>query len=115
MLQWPLLYNFTKFAFWYSGAYLVAHDLIQKGMIPATGFSLPYGLLPLLAQEIWFRIAGASSSKLPSAQFYLRRSICYKKVIAKEMVRIQFREGAMCVRSDDPRINPNPPKPFESP
>jgi hypothetical protein len=58
--QWPLLYNFNKFAFWDWGGYLVAHYLLNQGYTPVTGFGWQYGLLPLLLQEIGFHFAEAT-------------------------------------------------------
>lgn len=55
----PLLYNFTNFAFWDWGGYLVAHALLRHGLQPISDFGWQYGLLPLLLQEIWFGYFGA--------------------------------------------------------
>jgi hypothetical protein len=60
LLRWPLLYNFNNFAFWDSGAYLVTHYLLQQGHRPFIYFGWQYGLLPLLIQELGFRLLGAS-------------------------------------------------------
>src|SRR6266568_1068963 len=60
LLEWPLLYNFNKFAFGDWGGYLVTHYLVQQGYMPITDFSWQYGLLPLLLQELWFRLVAAS-------------------------------------------------------
>jgi hypothetical protein len=60
VLQFPLLYNFDKFAFWGWGAYLVAHHLFQAGYRPFSDFGWEYGLLPLFIQEKWFRVFSAS-------------------------------------------------------
>jgi hypothetical protein len=59
LLEWPLLYNFNKFAFWDWGGYLVAHYLILRGHMPVTDFTWQYGLLPLFLQELWFHLAAA--------------------------------------------------------
>lgn len=69
LLEWPLLFNFNKFAFWDWGGYLVAHYLVQRGNTPVTGFGWQYGLLPLLIQELWFRSVNASPSSFLMLSF----------------------------------------------
>jgi len=69
LLEWPLLFNFNKFAFWDWGGYLVAHYLVQRGATPVTGFGWQYGLLPLLLQELWFRSVNASPASFLMLSF----------------------------------------------
>ncbi|MGH7987922.1 MAG: hypothetical protein ACREQX_16790 [Candidatus Binataceae bacterium] len=64
ILRWPLLHAFNSFAFWDWGGYLVSHYLLQHGQLPVTDFAWQYGLLPLLIQEMWFRLIAASPAAL---------------------------------------------------
>jgi hypothetical protein len=60
LLEWPLLYNFNRFAFWDWGGHLVAHYLVHHGYMPVTDFSWQYGLLPLFLQELCFHLVAAN-------------------------------------------------------
>jgi hypothetical protein len=60
LLRLPLRYNFNNFAFWDYGGFLLAHYLLRQGHQPLLGFGWQYGLLPLLIQELSFRLLGAS-------------------------------------------------------
>jgi hypothetical protein len=69
LLEWPLLYNFNKFAFWDWGGYLVAHYLVHQGRMPVTDFTWQYGLLPLFLQELWFHLVAAGPASFVMLSF----------------------------------------------
>jgi hypothetical protein len=92
LLRWPLLYNFNKFAFWDSGSYLVAHYLLQRGDQPFSYFGWQYGLLPLLLQELGFRLFGASPAS------FLCLSVPCVLTVAMVMGRIALLERALAGR-----------------
>jgi hypothetical protein len=92
LLRLPLLYNFNSFAFWDSGAFLVAHYLLQQGHQPFIYFGWQYGLLPLFIQELGFRVLGASP-----ASFLLLSAPC-ALTVAVVMGRFALLEGAIAGR-----------------
>jgi hypothetical protein len=92
VLKFPLLYNFNNFAFWDSGAFLVTHYLLQQGHHPFTYFGWQYGLLPLLIQELGFRLLGASPAS------FLCLSVPCFVTVALVMGRIALLEGGTAAR-----------------
>ncbi|HKN01881.1 MAG TPA: hypothetical protein VJX23_15300 [Candidatus Binataceae bacterium] len=58
--QLPLVFSFDFFAFSDTGANLVLQYLLSLGYKPTIDFFYPYGLLPLLVGNLWFRILGAT-------------------------------------------------------
>jgi len=59
-LAWMLapFERFARFAFADSGADLVIRDLVARGYRPTVDFGYVYGLLPLLANRIWYALMG---------------------------------------------------------
>ena len=92
VLKFPLLYNFNSFAFWDSGSYLATHYLLQQGHEPFTYFGWQYGLLPLLIQELGFRLLGASPAS------FLCLSVPCFVAVALVMGRIALLEGGTAGR-----------------
>ena len=57
LLELPQLLNFRAFAFNDPGSNLTINYLISHGYRPVIDFGYPYGLLGILANEAWFRVA----------------------------------------------------------
>jgi hypothetical protein len=58
ILQWPVVADFQKFAYYDEGAALHADALYSSGAIPTIDFGYSYGLLALLAGHPWFYLFG---------------------------------------------------------
>ena len=76
ILHLPQTLSFKTFAFGEPGANLNVVYLIHHGMHPNVDFGHPYGLLPFLFSDLWFRVAGLTPAAYWAGIFLIELAMC---------------------------------------